>query len=211
LITPVLRVVVAYIDRKTFSFLMLLWFLGTAIMPLVNLFSHLSLNSNVFILTGWIGYFLLGAYFLKGQVRFDVLFTLLVLGLTCTIVGTYIVVGTMGEQYSQFFYDAYSFSMIGASTALFLILAAVSPNRMAKHFPYGNRLLHLISQNTIPIYMLHVMVLEALQKGFFGFQISLATIPPALEIPLITTVTLLICLSVIYPLKKIRFVKKLIG
>jgi surface polysaccharide O-acyltransferase-like enzyme len=71
--------------------------------------------------------------------------------------------------------------------------------------------LHLIGQNTIPIYLFHIMVLEALHKGFFGFQISLATMTPALEIPLITAVTLLICLGVIYPLKKIPFVKRLIG
>ena len=211
LITPVLRVVVAYINRKTFSFLMVLWFLGTAIIPLLALLSPLRLNSNVFLLTGWIGYFLLGAYFLKARVRYEVLFTLLVLGLTCTIIGTYLAVGTLGEQYSQFFYDAYSFSMIGASGALFLLLAAVSPNTLAERFPHGNRLLHLIGQNTIPIYLFHIMVLEALHKGFFGFQISLATMIPALEIPLITTVTLLICLAVIYPLKKIPLMKRLIG
>ena len=211
LITPVLRVLMAYIDQKTFSFFMLLWFLGTAIMPLLSLFSPLSLNSNVFILTGWIGYFLLGAHFLKSRVRLDALFALLVLGLAWTIIGTYLIVGTMGEQYSQFFYDAKSFSMIGASAALFLLLAAVPPNALAERFPHGNPVLHLIGQNTIPIYLFHVMVLEALQKGFFGFQISLATMTPALEIPLITTVTLLICLGVIYPLTKIHFVKKLIG
>lgn len=211
LITPVLRVVVAYIDRKTFSFLILLWFLGTAIIPLLSLFSNFSLNSNVFILTGWIGYFLLGAYLTKARVRFDALFALLGLGLMWTIIGTYFIVGTLGEKYSQFFYNAYSFSMIGASVALFLLLAAVSPNSLAERFPHGNHLLHLIGQNTIPIYLFHVMVLEALQKGFFGFQISLATMIPVLEIPLITTVTLLICLGVIYPLTKIHFVKKLIG
>jgi len=204
-------VLVAYVDRKTFSFLMVLWFFGTAVISLLSLFSPLSLNSNVFILTGWIGYFLLGSYFLKARVRADALFALLVLGLAWTIVGTYLVVGTIGEQYSQFFHDAYSLSIIGASAALFLLLATVPPNALAERFPRGNRLLHLIGQNTIPIYLFQVMVLEALQKGFFGFQISLATMTPALEIPLITAVTLLICLGVIYPLKKIPFVKRLIG
>jgi surface polysaccharide O-acyltransferase-like enzyme len=211
LITPVLRVVVAYIDRKTFSFLILLWFLGTAITPLLSIFSTLRINSNVFILTGWIGYFFLGAYLLKARLRLDAMFALLGLGLTWTIIGTYIIVGTLGEKYSQFFYNAYSFSMIGASVALFLLLASVPPNSLAERFPQGNRLMHLISQNTIPIYLFHVMVLEALQKGFFGFQISLATMSPALEIPLITMVTLLICIMIIYPLTKIHFVKKLIG
>jgi len=211
LITPVLRVLVAYIDRKLFRFFLILWFLGTAIMPLLDLFSVYRLNSNVFLLTGWLGYFLLGAYALKVRVRSVVLYALLVAGSACTIVGTYLVVGTMGEQFSQFFHDAYSFSMIGASVALFLLLAAAPSSTLEERFPRGSRVLRLISQNTIPIYLFHMMVLEALQKGFFGFQISLATMNPILEVPLITAVALLICLGVIYPLKKIPLVKKLIG
>jgi surface polysaccharide O-acyltransferase-like enzyme len=211
LITPVLRALVACIDRKIFRFFLILWFLGTAIMPLLSLFSVYHLNSNVFLLTGWLGYFLLGAYALKARVRPVVLCALLVAGLACTIFGTYLVVGTMGEQYSQFFHDAYSFSMIGASVALFLLLAAFPSSTLEERFPRGSRVLRLISQNTIPIYLFHMMVLEALQKGFFGFQISLATMNPILEVPLITAVTLLICLVVIYPLKKIPLVKKLIG
>ena len=55
------------------------------------------------------------------------------------------------------------------------------------------------------------MVLEALQKGFFGFQISLKTMNPVLEIPLITVVTLFICLGVFYPMKKIPFMKRMLG
>jgi surface polysaccharide O-acyltransferase-like enzyme len=211
LITPVLRVLVAYLDRKIFRFLLVLWFLGTAIVPLLGLFSVYSLNSNVFLVTGWVGYFLLGAYFLKGRVRSAVLYALLALGLAWTILGTYLVVGTIGERVSQFFHDAYSFSMIMASVALFLLLAAVPSNVLEKRFPRGSRVLRLIGQNTIPIYLFHMIVLEVLQKGFFGFQISLATMNPVLEVPLITTVTLFICLGVIYPLKKIPLVKKLIG
>lgn len=211
LITPVLRVVVAYIDRKTFKFFLILWFVGTAVVPLLGLFSAYRLNSNVFLLTGWIGYFLLGAYFLKGRVRSIVLYALLLFGLTWTIIGTYLIVGTIGERVSHFFHDGYSFSMIGESVALFLLLASVPPNVLEERFPRGNRVLQLISQNTIPIYLFHVMVLEALQKGFSGFQISLSTMNPVLEVPLLTVVTLLICLIVIYPLKKIPFVKKLIG
>jgi surface polysaccharide O-acyltransferase-like enzyme len=211
LITPVLRVVVACVDRKTFRFFLILWFLGTAIVPLLGLFSVYRLNINVFLVTGWVGYFLLGAYSLKVRVRSVVLYALLIFGLTWTIIGTYLVVGTIGERFSLFFYDAYSFSMIGASVALFLLLAAVPSNVLQKRFPRGSRVLRLIGQNTIPIYLFHMIVLEALQKGFFGFQISLATMTPVLEVPLITTVTLFICLGVIYPLKKIPLVKKLIG
>jgi hypothetical protein len=55
------------------------------------------------------------------------------------------------------------------------------------------------------------MVLETLQKGYLGFKISVTTINPIIEIPVITAVTLFICLAVIIPLKKIPHVKKVLG
>jgi len=55
------------------------------------------------------------------------------------------------------------------------------------------------------------MVLESLQKGYFGFQISVNTMNPIVEIPLITIVTLFICAGIVFLLKRIPFVKKVIG
>jgi hypothetical protein len=201
---------VAYIDRKTFSFLTILWFLGTAIVPLIGLFGSYQLNTNVFILTGWIGYFLLGAYTLKVHIRSRVLFILLVLGLVYTSIGTYLADIALGSEYCHFFVSCYSFSMIGISLTLFLLLSNISTEPLEK-IPFINNLVHLIGQNTIFIYMFHVMVIQLLQMGLFGFKISINTMNPFIEIPLITAVTLLICLAIIYPLQKIPIIKTIIG
>ena len=55
------------------------------------------------------------------------------------------------------------------------------------------------------------MVLESLEKGFFGFTLSVNTLNPALGIPLITGITLFISLGIILLLKKTPFLKKAIG
>jgi surface polysaccharide O-acyltransferase-like enzyme len=56
------------------------------------------------------------------------------------------------------------------------------------------------------------MVLETLENGYlWGFRISMATINPIIEIPLLTAVTLAICLLVLYPLRKIPYLNRLIG
>lgn len=55
------------------------------------------------------------------------------------------------------------------------------------------------------------MVLETLQKGYLGFKLSVMTMNPIVEIPLITVVTLLISLAIIVPLKKIPHMKDIIG
>ena len=125
--------------------------------------------------------------------------------------GTYLLVGTLGEQYTQFFHDASSFNVIITSIALFLILSTLSLPKSAIQISGTNRIFQLISKNTLPIYLFHVIVLETLQRGFLGFKISLNTMSPIIEIPLITAVTLFICLAVIVPLKKIPYVKRIIG
>ena len=147
----------------------------------------------------------------KLRLRSSFLFLILVLSSVFTIIGTYILVNTMGENYSQFFLSASSFNVILASVALFLIVAAVPSQTVENRFPKGNRALKLISQNTLAIYLFQTMVLETLQKGYLGFKISVTTMNPIIEIPLITAVTLLICLAIIVPLTKIPYVKRVIG
>jgi surface polysaccharide O-acyltransferase-like enzyme len=211
LLTPVLRIMVAYIDHKTFRFLAIVWFLGTAVVPLLGLFGAYQLSGNVFILTGWVGYFLLGAYALKVHIRSRILFMLLLSGLIYTSIGTYIADLTLGPEYGHFFVSCYSFSMIGISLTLFLLLSNLSTKTIETKFPKIKKLVRLIGQNTLFIFLFHVMVLQALQMGIFGFQISITTMNPFTEIPLITAVTLLICLAVVYPLTKIPVIRNIIG
>jgi len=51
-------------------------------------------------------------------------------------------------------------------------------------FPRGGCALKVVSQNSLSIYLFHVIVLEALQKGYLGFKKSVTTINPIIEIPL---------------------------
>jgi surface polysaccharide O-acyltransferase-like enzyme len=216
LLTPLLRVIVAYADWKLIRYFLVVWFLGTGIMPLLFLFSSISpqavwFRDSVFILTGLIGYYIFGAYASRLRVRAGVLWVGLILSTLWTIVGTYLLVGTLGEAYSQFFLDASSFSVILASLSLFLILAATPNQTIQNRLPRGSRALKAISENTLPIYIFHVIVLEALQYGYLGFKVSVTTLNPIIEIPLVTALTLLICLAIFVPLKKLPYVKRIIG
>ena len=216
LITPLLRVLVAHADWRIIRYFLVLWFVGTGIIPLLTLYVNVSsqaiwFRDNVFVLTGIVGYFILGAYVAKLRLRFSILCLALLLSSVWTIVGTYFLVGAIGEKFSAFFLDASSFSVIIASVALFLILAAIPNQAVETKLPRGSKVLKIISENSLPLYLFHLIILEALQNGYLGFRISLTTINPIIEIPLITTVTLLICLAIIVPLKKLPYVKRIIG
>jgi len=73
------------------------------------------------------------------------------------------------------------------------------------------KMLKLISENTLPIFLFHLMVLETLQRGYLGFAINGSTINSIIGVPLITVIALFLCLAVIVPLKKVPVLKKLIG
>ncbi len=216
LITPLLRIIVAHANWSTIKYFLILWFVGTGVLSLLTLYASISpqavwFRQNVFLLVGLLGYFVLGAYIAKLTLRRSTLAIMLVLSSIWTIIGTYFLIASLGEAYSQFFLDASSFSVIIASVSLFLILASVSNQKIETRFPRGNRVLKLISENTLPIYLFHIIVLETLQKGYLGLKISVTNINPIIEIPLVTAVTLLICLAIIVPLKKVPYVKRIVG
>jgi surface polysaccharide O-acyltransferase-like enzyme len=216
LITPLVRVIVAHADWKIIKYFLIIWFVGTGIIPLLTLYASISpqtvwFRQNVFVLSGLLGYFILGAYVTKLRLRTSILALMLVLSSIFTILGSYFLIATLGEQYSQFFLDASSFSVIIASVTLFLILASIPIQTIERKIPRGTKALQVISQNTLPIYLFHVIVLETLQKGYLGFKISATNLNPIIEIPLITVVTLLICLAIIISIKKIPYVSRIIG
>jgi surface polysaccharide O-acyltransferase-like enzyme len=216
LITPLIRVLVAHADWSLMKYFLVIWFFGTGVFTLLTLDSSISsqavwFQDNVFILTGIIGYFVLGAYVTKLHVSSKLLYLGLVASSIFTIAGTYFVVGTLGETYSQFFLTAISFNVIIAAISLFLIMVDIQNQKIEKKVPHGAKIIRVISENTLPIYLFHIIVLETLQKGVFGFKLSVTTINPLIEIPLTTIVTLMICLAIIVPLKKLPHVKSIIG
>jgi surface polysaccharide O-acyltransferase-like enzyme len=73
------------------------------------------------------------------------------------------------------------------------------------------KLMHVISENTLPIFLLHLMVLYSIQRGYFGFTIDGTVINSIIGVPIVTALTLFICLAIILPLKKVPYLKNLIG
>ncbi len=211
LITPILRVVVAHAEWKISKFFLLLWFIGTGVIPLIALSGTFRVHEGIFVMTGWVGYFFLGAYMHRIRFRPLMLYLTLILGILGTIIGTYIVTGALGARQGQLINDPASMSAIAASVTLFLILSTVSATRIENQNSYFNRIIRYISQNTLAIYLFHVIVLETFQKGYLGFKISLLTLDPVLEVPLITAATLFVCVGIIYVLKRIPYVGKLVG
>ena len=211
LITPVLRVLTVHATRGIMRYFMVLLIFGTAVMPPRVLLSGVAFELKIFAITGWITYFLLGYYLLETRARTSILVGLWLTAVFSTNIGTYAVTSLAGGHRGLVFLDFLSVTVVLASSSLFLLLGKVSPIGLERRFPRGSKLIHFIGQSTLAIYLLHVIVLESLQKGYLGFQISVNTIHPIVEVPLITVLTLFICVGLVFLLKKVPVLKKLIG
>jgi surface polysaccharide O-acyltransferase-like enzyme len=218
LLTPILRVVMAHASSNLIKYFVILWFLGASLIPVASLFTAYHLDSNVFEFTGYVGFFILGAYLLTVKMRRSTILIFMSLGIALTAIGTYAIAATVGGAEMYFFQEYLSPTLILASVMLFLLLSTIQvpetqkENNPAKtDHPKARKLLSVISQNTLPIFLFHVLVLESLQNGYFGFAINGNTINSIIGVPLATVLTLFISLAVILPLKKVPGLKNLIG
>jgi len=210
LATPFLRVLTKHIDRKKFTILITLWFIGAVIAPLIHTFTLFDYNPVMFVFSDWAGYFLLGTFLIQSKIRRAVVYPVLIFGFLVAVLGAWVVTLAVGETATGFFHGYLSFNMILASAALFLILVNIPRERIENGNGAVNRLMHWIGQNTLPFYLLHIIVLETIQIGLLGWRY------PYTGIVLVDAMGLFLMAfafsaTIIYLLKKIPYVCKLIG
>jgi surface polysaccharide O-acyltransferase-like enzyme len=212
LITPILRIIVANRNQNLIRYLIILWFIGVSVVPLLQLITGYALNVGVFVLGGTIGYFMLGTYLQKARVRSSILYAMFILGFVWTVSTTWLmrfVFPSAGADY--FFFDYLSANIIIASVALFTILSGFKADWPGGNHPRISWVVRAVSVNTLPIYLFHVIILMSLQRGFFGFTLSLTVMNPIVGVPIITAATFIITFGLILIMKRVPVLRKLIG
>jgi surface polysaccharide O-acyltransferase-like enzyme len=219
LVTPALRVVVAQLRSRTLGYYIMLWFLGTGILPLLGFFAPTWLPDAVtlgylFVIPGWVGYFVLGEYLRTKRSRSWILYLILSLGFLLTAVGNwYLTVAAGATGYvGTAFGDVLSANVILATAALFLLLWSVPGDRLERSFSHASGLVRRVSRDSFAVYLLHIMVLEVLvEKGLFGFKLGIINMNPILGIPLLSLCILIVSLGIIWLLRKVPMLNKAIG
>jgi surface polysaccharide O-acyltransferase-like enzyme len=130
LLTPVLRVILAHAKRGLLKYSLLLWLAGTTIVSVLAILACDNVSGNVFLITEWLGYFVLDAYIVGIHWSSLPLYIAAISGYLCTIIGTLFRSGLIGERVGQFFHDANSITIIAPSTGLFMLLSAVPPSNL---------------------------------------------------------------------------------
>jgi surface polysaccharide O-acyltransferase-like enzyme len=210
LATPILRVLVKHIDRKKFTLLIALWFIGTSITPLIHTFTNFNYNPLMFVFTDWVGYYFLGIYLVNTKMRRKIVYPLLAAALSVSVLGDWLITATLGQAETGFFHGYLSFDMIIASAVTFLILVSIPRTTIEKNNNILTRSMHWLGQNTLPLYLLHIIVLEAIQLGLLGFKFPYTGII-LIDSPILFVMALTISGALIYTLKKVPYVGRIIG
>jgi surface polysaccharide O-acyltransferase-like enzyme len=209
LATPILRVLVKHLNRAKFKVLLVLWFMGTVTVPLIHTFTSFDYHP-VFVFMDWGGYFLLGTYLVNSEMRRSVVYPVLAFGFSVAVLGAWIVTSTVGEAETGFFHGYLSFNMILASAALFLTLVNIPRERIEKGNGAPERFMHWIGQNTLPFYLLHIIVLEVVQLGLLGWRFPYTGIV-LIDAPVLAAVGFALSAVIIYVIKKVPYLCKLVG
>jgi surface polysaccharide O-acyltransferase-like enzyme len=222
LATPLLRVMVANLSQKLMKYFIVIWFVGTALVPLIpflisNAYTSTAyyLDGNVFVIPSYVGYFVLGAYLVNVKVtNRKLLAGLTVLGVGLSALGTYIIAMSVGGGTTYFFQEYISPTMILAAVPFFLLLNSYTSKPSTTYVTkpsWTKRIMHVISENTLPIFLFQMMVIYTLQHGLLGVTLNGDVLNSIVGVPLMAGVTLAICLAVMVPLKKVPVIKKLVG
>ncbi len=104
-------------------------------------------------------------------------------------------------------------TVILAAAMVFLLTLTILPpsNEKEPNASFGGKLIRVISANTLPIYLFHVMILESIQLGYFGVAINHYSINQIIGVPLESVISLFVSLGIILLLKKVPVLKELIG
>ncbi len=208
LVTPLLRLLVSSASHLDLAYFTVLWLASTSLTELAERLFGSPTAFEIPVASGYIGYFVLG-YWLS-QIRLS-RYTLWWVGwgVLCSVFAIFfgtIFLSAGAERIDFFLYSYFSFPTVLASVCAFLLLKDFG-QRINGGFL---KLLRVFSASSFGIYLVHILVIELLRKGAFGFRLYAWMGHPALFIPLTALVVFLLSFLIVSVLRTIPGVRMII-
>ena len=205
--TPILRVFTAHASQKDLLYFCGAWLVIVPVLGIIHEQLSILVNFDFPVLTGYIGYFVLGFY-LNGVplTRRLVLFSALIFVASFVFTFFTIYIGMQSPKYDQFYEQYLSLNVILMSASAFLLLKSID-----QFIPksWGWWLLTL-GGAAFGIYLLHVLVMDMFSKYLAQNFSILQTSPTLFVMPLVGSLTFVVCLIVILLVQKIPFLKYIV-
>ena len=201
LITPIVNPWVTSVNSKGYFYFFSVW--GISVFFLQFKFENYKPSIDLIYFSKYIGYFVLGYFLSKSDfskykkiILFVYYFSLLII-----VFGTFYF-SSKQNSFVGYLYDYFNFFVICNSISFFLIIKHFFNFNFVK-----NSFFISLNEDSYGVYLVHVLVLWSLNEiGLNGNFIH-----PILGIPFVAFLCLIVSSLVIKSLKKISFIKPLIG
>jgi surface polysaccharide O-acyltransferase-like enzyme len=186
LVVPVLRPLITPQNRTKIEYLLVLWILGTGIVPIIQKFTPVRISILPSMFSDYSGYFLFGAYFFwlrKKNIRRKWAAWIFVGMNLITAGGTYLLFVQRGT-YDNFFSNQLGLNIMAGAICLVSLVTRIDFKGFHARFPQIWNIIRVISRQSLYIYIFHPFMIENLPKLFSWLQEG--KIDPLLRIPLLS-------------------------
>lgn len=216
-LVPVLRIYSVNSSLKNQRYFVGLWLFACTIKPMFETLLGIPLGVNIDPVFGYVGYFLLGATFVKYgpdkiSRRWAGACGISLAGCAViTMLGTYMLSVRAGRL-DKFFYDSFSPTVILMSMASFALLrnfGTALAERADRH-PALIRRITYASELSYGVYLVHALVIVILESGRLGFSVDPLRYPPIFAAPMIAIVVSVLSPMLTGLLRRVRILKWLV-
>ena len=207
LVVPILRVFISAASRRDLTYFVIMWFVATPLLELAQRLTGYKTALVIPVVAGYVGYFVMG--YLLADVKLSQrgrIYTLfgIVLAIAVTFIGTNLLSATAGPI-DAFLYSYFSLPTVLASVCGYLLLKDLGQN-LGK----AGKVVRVVSSASFGIYLIHILVIELLRKGAFGFRLYSWMGSPWYMIPLTGIVVFSASFVIVFLLRKIPVIKMIV-
>ena len=205
LTTPIIKIFIRHAKKRDIEYFLILWFYVSFIVKIMVKYIGLSFNIELFHVTNYIGFFVLGYYLSHFEWKriggkMSVLIT--VIGMSLTFSLTYFFTIRYGGIFHDFWYNYHTFGVLLSAIGIFL---------MCKHYLSKIKLggvFNSLNRLSFGIYLVHILVMWIFADAVINrLQVLFH---PIVSIPLTVIFVVAVSSLVTLIISKIPIVKKLI-
>ena len=206
ILTPIIQTYIRSAQWRDYLYLMGLWAINCVMMPMVMFLTNYDIYIfSFFGLSGFGGYYISGAYLKQIKVpnqRRSLLILMIAIGtITTTVITAHL--SQQAGKFVPYFYSYLSPNVVIQSIAAFLLLKDLPYNTLAKKNPLFIPSLKTLSTASFGIYLVHPLVVSAIESGKLGFSMTGSPVTPWIAVPICTMLVTLVSMAIAIALRKI--------
>lgn len=211
LATPVIRIFVRYAPLNRVRYFIIVWFFFYSISFTIRYYTKVRLGIDSTIFHSYIGYFLLGFYlnskeFPTGR---PMKFVYMLVFFWISSIALSYWLNAIGSGADVYVYKKQSILQVIIQILIFLLVKSTCENYKT-FFNKHKKRIRFLSSNVFGVYVVHIFILQILQRGLLGIKIDALWIHIFVGLPCLSGIVLLSSLMISWAMKKIPILKRVI-